>query len=269
MNEMSVSAALRNRHADESWAYFEELRTRTGNNWKHGFIDAYAVGLWEQNRAFIAYEIKHSRGDFKSDVEQFTSKQGDALRNSTQFYYVCPHGLIRPDEVPEVCGLMWIDAGGAKAKKVAPVRELKIGGIESGFACALMRASAGKPPKKTCLWKYCGKELDEEEILSVAKDIGAIRSQKDIEYLANELAAKKRQRSWAILKKLAKATGMFGDLMDGTIESIVDSFVKNLEESREASAKARDIAYNAKRIRQLSNDLVLLTEKETEEETTA
>jgi len=73
---------------------------------------------------FSAYEIKVSKSDFKHDVESFVQKQSDAMRNSNQFYYVCPHGLIEIGEVPESSGLMWVDSAGAKVKKVAPFRDL-------------------------------------------------------------------------------------------------------------------------------------------------
>ena len=65
---------------------FNELRTRTGYSGHVGYIDAYTVGLWNDNRSFISYEIKISRSDFKSDIDSFSLKQAAAIRNSTQFF---------------------------------------------------------------------------------------------------------------------------------------------------------------------------------------
>ena len=99
-----VREALKNRHAGDSWAYFEELRTHTGYSSESrsslGYLDAYAIGLWKDNRGFIAYEIKQTRGDFMSDIEKFATKQAAALRNSTQFYR-----FEREDPAPSGVGM--------------------------------------------------------------------------------------------------------------------------------------------------------------------
>lgn len=270
-----VRAALRNRHAGKSWAFFEELRTRTGiacqyKNETMGYLDAYAVGLWVENRGFIAYEIKNTRGDFMSDVEKFSSKQASAIRNSTQFYYVCPANLIRPDEVPESSGLMWVDAGGCKVKKVAPVRDLKDGSIDPDFCRAMFRVQAGKPPEKTTLWKYLGQEMSEEDILKVAEELGHLRTGKNIEFEAKTQAAKLRQRSRGILKKFAESIDFreLGWSDSLSIDELADKMVAAYHKNRDAQRQAGDIIRGAKQIREAADALLQVVEPRRQEDGT-
>lgn len=177
MTSDRIVKLLENKHSGDTWAFFSELRTCTGHLYKPCYIDCYAAGLWEKNRGFIAYEIKVARNDFLKDIQEFNLKQSDAIANSSQFYYVCPQKLIDPSEVPEVCGLMWADAGGVKIKKVAPIREMK--GLELSFAAALLRASAGKKVWNPA-WKYLGKDMSEQDLLKLAKDLFDTKQEWDI-----------------------------------------------------------------------------------------
>jgi hypothetical protein len=250
-----ILLALRNRHTGDSWAYFNELRTKTGYRGHIGYIDAYAVGLWAENKSFIAYEVKISRADFKSDIENFASKQSAALRNSTQFYYVCPHGLIQPEEVPEVAGLMFIDAGGAKVKKVAPIRELKNGGLEETFTMALLRAAAEKPIQRTKAWKYLGKDMTEDELLDVAKDAGYHKDARDIRYMVRQEVAKKRLRAYHILNKFCMAVGISADIDYDTIESQVDRLDRAFHIKQKEQDACRSILHNIQNITLCAEEL--------------
>jgi hypothetical protein len=255
-----IGIALRNRHSGSSWAYFEELRTKTGYSGHVGYIDAYAIGLWNENRSFIAYEVKATRGDFKSDVEQFSSKQASAVRNSTQFYYACPHGVIKPEEVPDVAGLIWVDAGGAKAKKVAPVRELPGNCLDIDFTMALLRAAAGAPAKKTVAFKYLGKEITEEELVALATDLGKRLGERDVKFLAREEAAKRRIKSRAVLLKVCQALGFSGSDMDYlAVEAMADKIIAGFASKNEDMRLCGNILYNAKSISKAAAELERLT----------
>lgn len=59
----------------------------------------------------VCYEIKHSHSDFMSDVKQ-PNKRSSYLEISPQLYYVCPTGVIRPEEVPNEAGLIYMDYNG-------------------------------------------------------------------------------------------------------------------------------------------------------------
>lgn len=72
------------------------------------YIDFVAICYFPSNFNFISYEIKVSRNDFLKDLKMFDEKQRDALKLSTQFFYICPEGLIQKHEVPDRAGLCWV-----------------------------------------------------------------------------------------------------------------------------------------------------------------
>lgn len=265
MEADKVHAALRNRHAGEEWSYFDELRTRTGYQGHVGYIDAYAVGLWADNRSFLSYEIKVSRGDFKHDIEQFAKKQESALRNSTQFYFVCPQGLIKPEEVPEVSGLIYVNEGGCKIQKVAPVRELKDGVLDISFTRAMLRAAAGKPVSKNTLWKYMGTDMTEEQILKLAGEMGAKKDDRLFKREVDKKAAEKRQRSYSILKKFAESVGLGDYLEYGGIEEVADRMAKAYKDNLDINVYAVRIKQNAEQIAAATKMLGELLEKKNAE----
>jgi len=77
---------------------------------------------WAHPR-FIGFEIKVSRSDFLQDV-----KWTDYLSYCSEFYFVIPHGIVEPTEVPEQAGLMVGTKNNKRLliKKKAPVRNVEI-----------------------------------------------------------------------------------------------------------------------------------------------
>lgn len=227
-----IAMLLRQRHDGREWAYFDELRTKTGYGYgdsSYGYIDGFAFGLWNKNKLAIAYEIKVSRQDFQKDIATFTEKQKDALRNSHQFYYVCPQGLLEPSEVPEITGLMVADKGGLKVKKVAAIRELQDKSMTMDFIRALMRRSSESMStiRANVLYKYSGKELNEEDLLHIAKQKGLSND----ELIINQrVAAKLKEReegTYLALKELQRACGFWSNgkepYTEGSLLDIVNS----------------------------------------------
>jgi len=202
-----ISGLLRNRHSGEDWAYFDELRSRTGWGSEIGYMDGFAAGLWSKNKGFFAYEIKTDRSDFKGDIAKFQQKQAVALRNSNQFYYVCPHKMISISETPEVAGLMYADAGGIKVVKVAPIRELEGKCLDANFTRALLRAAATKLTFNPFL-KYCGKDISEEDLKKLAEECGKKMSEWSVKTAAEEMAKKNRSEAEKILESVCVAVGM-------------------------------------------------------------
>jgi len=242
MDAITISEALRNRHSGESWAYFNELRTRTGYSGHVGYIDAYAVGLWNNNRAFISYEIKVSRSDFKSDIDSFNKKQAEAIRNSTQFFYVCPQGLISSNEVPEICGLIEVNAGGPRVVKVAPIRQLKDGCIDIEFNRSLMRAMASTVPPKSNLWKYAGKEMTEEDILSLSKSKHKEDEEKRVNFLAKKMIEEEKRKAWAILEKFARISGYSQySLHSGEIDKVAEDLRDTINNQKQTVGRAQEV----------------------------
>jgi len=91
-----------NRRGDKVFAPNFHLR------WETDFISV------TRDFKVCAYEIKVSRADFRNDFAHKKEKH-EAYKTRTprsfvpnRFYYVTPEGLIRPDEVPNYAGLLWV-----------------------------------------------------------------------------------------------------------------------------------------------------------------
>jgi hypothetical protein len=72
-------------------------------------IDLFALRCWPSGVGHrrVAYEVKVSRSDFRSEVKK-PEKRQHALGLTHEFYFACPAGLIKPREVPEECGLVYV-----------------------------------------------------------------------------------------------------------------------------------------------------------------
>lgn len=117
MNAKIVIDALRKRHGSNGreWAFFDELRAGTGyKNIREGMnpeqrFDAWAINLYpSKGHMTIVYEVKVSRSDFLHEIANPTKRE-QALRHSNEFYFAVPTGLIQLQEVPEECGLLYVN----------------------------------------------------------------------------------------------------------------------------------------------------------------
>jgi hypothetical protein len=108
-----VIEALRRRHGRPgySWAFFSELRCGTGWSSRgvrnpEQRIDAWAISLWPSRGVGpVAYEVKVSRADWLRELKQ-PRKRKQAMALSQEFFIAAPAGIVRPDELPEGCGLI-------------------------------------------------------------------------------------------------------------------------------------------------------------------
>ncbi|MFD2168488.1 hypothetical protein [Tumebacillus lipolyticus] len=158
MNAKQIIEALRQRHSQENagvkeWAFFEELRVTTGLNplstrhrdyrldkSKAQRIDAWVINCYpSKNFLRVAYEVKVSRSDFLHEIKHQEKRQ-QALALSNQYFFVVPKGLVKPEEVPEECGLIYVDGNQrARVVKQAPMRETAP--PDWGFLCSIARRS--------------------------------------------------------------------------------------------------------------------------------
>jgi hypothetical protein len=264
-----IIGMLENKHAGESWAFVKELRTSTGYRKRACYIDCYAIELWGKSRNYIAYEIKISRGDFKSDVQNFNVKQADAIANSSQFYYVCPFGLIDPTEVPESTGLMWVDKGGVKIKKVAPLRDLK-SGLDALFVGALMRASVVKQIKNP-LWKYLGSDLTEDDLRRIAIELYGSDRERDIK---NEVekrvkATNAEHKSVQAMARVVEALRSYGWGKDVWEESEIVAACEKIKKSGDAVRMAENLHRNIFDIEKNTKNLLSLLKGQVDSETSS
>lgn len=128
-----VLIALKKRHKDKSqYAFFEELRCGTGySHYKIGNhtinpeqrFDVFVLDLYPSNKHLrTVYEIKVSRSDFLHEIKN-PEKRKTALLFSNQFYFVVPTGLVKKEEIPNECGLIYVSENlGTRIMKEAPMR---------------------------------------------------------------------------------------------------------------------------------------------------
>lgn len=98
---------------------------KMGSTWGSGGtrLDAWALKKTWSPVTAIGYEIKESRGDFLRD-----EKWPAYLPMCHQFYFVSPHGMIQPEELPENVGLLWSTKTRTRlyTKRKAPRREVEL-----------------------------------------------------------------------------------------------------------------------------------------------
>ena len=78
--------------------------------------------LMLDNGERVAIEVKRSRLDFRNDTPQ---KRDPWRRHVHRFVYACTPSLIRPTEVPDGCGLVYVDDEGPEkivgARNISPL----------------------------------------------------------------------------------------------------------------------------------------------------
>ncbi len=82
-------------------------------------MDALAFRRSWANPLVTGYEVKVSRSDFLRD-----EKWRGYLPMCNEFYFVCPPGVIKPEEVPEPAGLLYTAGTRTLRKKKAKYRDI-------------------------------------------------------------------------------------------------------------------------------------------------
>jgi hypothetical protein len=115
--------AISKRHKPGKEIFLTEVKTGpTWNNTNLRRIDAIAIKRSWASPCITAYEIKVDRQDFLRD-----EKWPEYLQFCHKFYFACPKGLIVPEELDPVVGLIWInpDNNALSIKKRAIFRNIE------------------------------------------------------------------------------------------------------------------------------------------------
>lgn len=81
---------------------FKELNTHASNG---EYPDVIGFGAWGHS---VLIECKASRSDFLSDKKKSFRKNPE-LGMGSQRFYCCPTGLIKPEELPQGWGLVYVN----------------------------------------------------------------------------------------------------------------------------------------------------------------
>lgn len=117
----AVRALLAAKHASD--VFVPECKDGPTQGSTHFRLDAWAMLRSWSNPLTVGYEIKVSRADFLKD-----GKWQAYLPLCSEFNFVCPQGLILPDELPPEVGLLYVTATGTRlfTKKKAQRRNVEI-----------------------------------------------------------------------------------------------------------------------------------------------
>ncbi len=120
LSSTTIFRLLTRRHSED--VFVGECKDGPTQGYSVGILDAWAMKKSWANPCFIGYEIKVDRQDFLRD-----NKWQRYLPSCNELYFACPTGLIRPEEVPADCGLLWLSKNGAMliTKKKAPYRKIE------------------------------------------------------------------------------------------------------------------------------------------------
>jgi len=116
-----VKKALALKHSED----FYMTECKNGPTWGGGHLRLDAVALkksWSRP-CVTGYEVKVSRNDFLSD-----SKWPEYLQYCNRFYFACPCGLIKKEELPDSrVGLIYVrEDGSTYTAKAIPMRPVDI-----------------------------------------------------------------------------------------------------------------------------------------------
>lgn len=97
--------------------HFALSECRSG--WDGEMPDSIGFRAATRETESVVVEVKVSRSDFLADAKKPHRADGEGM--GLYRYFMCPDGLIQPDEVPERWGLLWVSAGGRITAKRGPV----------------------------------------------------------------------------------------------------------------------------------------------------
>ncbi len=143
----AIQKLLENKHD----LYVRECKN--GPTWgaRHRRLDGWGLQRSWKNLAADGYEIKVSRPDLMSD-----DKWHDYLPMCNRLWFVCPSGIIQPEEMPAELGLMWASKNYKRLykKKMAAYRSDAVD-IDTLWYILICRAAIHKedPRDESAYWK--------------------------------------------------------------------------------------------------------------------
>jgi len=111
---------LKAKHTDD--VFVAECKNGPTHTASHRRLDAWVMKKSWSPITMLGYEIKQSRSDFLQD-----NKWQAYLPCCHQLYFVCPKGIIQPEELPQDVGLLWAGEGERLfTKRKAPYRAIEL-----------------------------------------------------------------------------------------------------------------------------------------------
>lgn len=138
MNASDITKLLEEKHSED--VFVSELRDGPSQGVSSFRLDGWAMVKSWVNPVTYGYEIKVSLNDFRRD-----NKWHNYLEYCSDFYFVCPWGLIQPEEIAAPAGLLWVSKTGTRlwikrkaARRINPIPEIL-------WRSVVMRLDQGRP----------------------------------------------------------------------------------------------------------------------------
>lgn len=173
----------------------------------HYRLDGWAMKKSWSNPTTYGYEVKVSRNDFVRD-----DKWQNYLELCSDFYFVCPDGLIKPEEVADGAGLLWVAKTGTRLwlKKKAQRRKVQI--PETMWRYIVMRLDTENSPalNRELFWRQWLEAKEQSLDLGhrVGHRLAAVVRDQINKVKCRNLELERENAKWADLKRIADALGI-------------------------------------------------------------
>lgn len=181
-----ILKALAHRHTACKKPDLFLTQVKTGATWGNRellIFDALAVTRSWAHPRIVGYEVKVDRGDFLRDT-----KWPGYLKYCHEFYFVCPAGLIQPEELSPGVGLMYYTPEGERliTKRRAAHRDIELS-WELFYYIAICRTDSDRHPFFSDRREFLEAWLaNKEETLHLGRAVGS-RMAKELESLSRRV----------------------------------------------------------------------------------
>lgn len=238
MNAQALLDLLEQKHSRDVFV----PECKNGQSYGAGLLklDAWAMARSWAKPWTYGYEIKVNRSDFLRD-----DKWQLYLDYCTDFYFVCPPGVIGRDEVGGEAGLIWSSKNGTRlyTKKKAPRRQVQI--PEDLFRYVLMcRSRIGREhteADQAQYWKDWLAEKKEKRKLGYSVSAAVRRAYDEMECENHRLKreTEKADEKIALLKQTAEALGLRSwDWSERKVREAVERAIAGVPEDLEGRLKS-------------------------------
>lgn len=235
-----IYRALAKKHSKD--VFIGEVRT--GRTWdaprgKLGIIDAVAIKRSWSNPCITGYEVKVSRNDFMRD-----EKWPKYVAMCHRFYFVCPKGVVTPEDLPDGIGLLWynMEKGTLYTRVAANYRMMEELPTDMLYYILLSKTDSDRHPFFSDTREYLEawtQDKEERHAFGVKVSDKLKKAKGELERARMELARSKEDVDWLndILKFLRSRDITFrrwdweralGDALDCGISSATNAAINKL-----------------------------------------
>lgn len=139
-SEEKVYKLLEQKYSKPAWAFFRQVRNKTGYADKVRTADAVAVSLWpSRGLEFHGFEIKASRSDWLTELRNPDKAEAVAKYCDQWWLVTTKESYVEPGELPPSWG--WMVAEGRKLHVKEKAGQLSAAQLDREFVVSLLRCA--------------------------------------------------------------------------------------------------------------------------------